>query len=66
MLNCINFIFNILYFFLAVSIPFILTIGFLIIWEKWQDRNEVELDDTSKIFRYDLRKLKGGKWLYTL
>ena len=61
MINCINFIFNILYFFLAVSIPFILVIGFLILWEKWQERNEPELDDTSKIFRYDLRKLKGGK-----
>ena len=59
MLNCINFIFNVLYIFLAVSIIFVLPIGFLIIWEKWQEINEPELDDTSKIFRYDLRKLKG-------
>ena len=58
MLNCINFIFNILYFFLAVSILIILPIGFLILWEKWQERKDVYLDDTSKIFRYDLRKLK--------
>ena len=36
-------------------------IGFLILWEKWQERNEPELDDTSKIFMYDLRKLKGEK-----
>ncbi len=61
MINCINFIFNILYFFLAVSIPFILVIGFLILWEKWQDRKDVYLDDTSKIFKCDLRKLKGLK-----
>lgn len=52
----INFIFNILYFFLAISIPFVLIIGFLIIWEKLQERNEVELDDTSKIFKYNLKK----------
>lgn len=52
----INFIFNILYFFLAISIPFVLTIGFLILWEKLQERNEVQLDDTSKIFRYNLKK----------
>lgn len=61
MLNCINFIFNILYFFLAVSIPFILVIGFLILWEKLQERNEIQLDDTSKIFRYDLNKIKEEK-----
>lgn len=61
MINYINFIFNILYFFLAVSLPFILVIGFFIIWEKWQERNEPELDDTSKIFRYDLNKLKEQK-----
>lgn len=61
MINCINFIFDILYFFLAVSILIILPIGFLILWEKWQERNEPELDDTSKIFKYDLRKLKGKK-----
>ena len=60
----INFIFNILYFFLAISIPFVLTIGFLILWEKLQERNEVELDDTSKIFRYNLNKLKEQKWVY--
>lgn len=61
MLNCINFIFNILYFFLALSIILVLPIGFLILQEKWQERNEPELDDTSKIFKYDLRKLKGEK-----
>ena len=61
MLNCINFIFNVLYIFLALSILFVLPIGFLILWEKWKERNELELDDTSKIFRYDLRKLKGEK-----
>ena len=57
----INFIFNILYFFIAVSLPFILVIGFLILCEKLQEKKDVYLDDTSKIFRYDLRKLKGGK-----
>jgi hypothetical protein len=61
MINCINFIFNILYIFLAISIPFVLVIGFLILWEKWQEKKDVYLDDTSKIFKYDLRKLKGLK-----
>lgn len=61
MINCINFIFNILYIFLALSILIVLPIGFLILLEKWQDRKDVYLDDTSKIFRYDLRKLKGGE-----
>lgn len=54
----INFIFNILYFFIVVLLPFILVIGFFIILEKLQERNEVQLDDTSKIFRYGL---KGGE-----
>lgn len=58
MINCINFIFNILYFFLAISIPFVLVIGFFIIWKKWQERNDVQLDDTSKIFRCELKKIK--------
>lgn len=61
MINFVNFIFNVLYIFIAILIPFILVIGFLILWEKWQERKDVYLDDTSKIFRYDLRKLKGGK-----
>ena len=52
----INFIFNILFFFLSISIPFVLTIGFLILWEKLQERNEVELDDTSKKNKYKLKK----------
>jgi hypothetical protein len=59
MINCINFIFNILYFFLAISILIILPIGFLILWEKWQERNEVELDDTSTMFLQPIKhKLK--------
>lgn len=61
MINYINFIFNILYFFLAISIIIVLPIGFLILKEKWQERNELELDNTSKIFRYDLKKLKEQK-----
>lgn len=60
----INFIFNILFYFIAVLIPFILVMGFLIICEKLQERNEVELDDTYKIFKYDLNKLKEQKWVY--
>lgn len=59
MINYINFVFNILFYFIAVLIPFILVIGFFIIWEKWQERNEVELDDTSKIFLQPIKhKLK--------
>lgn len=61
MINYVNFIFNILYFFLAISILIVLPIGFLILCEKLQDRNEPKLDDTSKIFRYDLNKLKEQK-----
>lgn len=59
MINFVNFIFNILYFFLAISIPFVLVIGFLILWEKLQERNEVELDDTSTMFFQPIKhKLK--------
>ena len=61
MINFVNFIFNILFYFLAVSIPLILVLAFFILAEYLEERNEVELDDTSKIFRYDLRKLKGLK-----
>lgn len=59
MINYINLIFNILYFFLAISILIVLPIGFLILCEKLQEKKEIYLDDTSKIFRFDLKKLRG-------
>ncbi len=59
MINLINFVFDILCFFLAVSIPFVLFMGFLILYERWQERNEIELDDTSTMFLQPIKhKLK--------
>ena len=57
----INFIFDVLFYFLAVSIPLILVIGFFILTEYLEEKRVIQLDDTSKIFKYDLRKLKGEK-----
>lgn len=60
MINLANFVFDILCFFLAVSIPFVLFMGFLILYEKWQERNEIKLDNTDELFRQPIKhKLKN-------
>lgn len=38
MINCINFIFNILYFFLSVSILLMMVVVFLSVYEKIEEK----------------------------